>query len=160
MSGASGHGQRDSRDRELERLRRMVMDLELEARGWRQGRNRNNRERRDDSMGNRGEESSSQFGPQRFQDRSLSRESRWRRNHSHSRETRHHQNRSCSHGYDDQGSESPEERRPHNAAMDAMSRALRRDARSPFSDEIERAPMPGRFTQPPFNSYDGKTNPV
>ena len=44
--------------------------------------------------------------------------------------------------------------------MDAMSRALRRAARSPFLDEIERAPMPSRFTRPPFNSYDGKTDPV
>ncbi|XP_030924954.1 uncharacterized protein LOC115951986 [Quercus lobata] len=44
--------------------------------------------------------------------------------------------------------------------MDAMSRALRRAAWSPFSDETERAPMPSRFTRPPFNSYDGKTDPV
>ena len=111
-------------------------------------------------MGNQGEKSSSQFGAQQFQDRSLSRESRRRRNHSHSRETRHQRNRSRSRGYDDRGSDSPEERRTHNAAMDAMSRALRRAARSPFLDEIERAPMPSRFTRPPFNSYDGKTNPV
>ena len=41
-----------------------------------------------------------------------------------------------------------------------MSRALRKAARSLFSEEIERAPMPSRFTQPPFNSYDGKTDPV
>ena len=33
MSGVSGHGQYDDRDRELEQLRRLVMDLELEARG-------------------------------------------------------------------------------------------------------------------------------
>ena len=26
--------------------------------------------------------------------------------------------------------------------------------------DIEMAPMPSRFTQPPFNSYDGKTNPM
>ncbi|XP_050246963.1 uncharacterized protein LOC126694630 [Quercus robur] len=44
--------------------------------------------------------------------------------------------------------------------MDAMSRALRRAARSPFSNEIEQAPMLSRFTRPPFNSYDGKTDPV
>ena len=44
--------------------------------------------------------------------------------------------------------------------MDAMSRALRRAARSPFSRDIERAPMLSRFTRPSFNSYDGKTNPV
>ena len=44
--------------------------------------------------------------------------------------------------------------------MDAMSQALRKAAQSPFSNEIERAPMPSRFTRPPFNSYDGKTDPV
>ena len=44
--------------------------------------------------------------------------------------------------------------------MDAMSRALRMAAWSPFSDEIERAPMPSRFTRSPFNSYEGKTDPV
>ncbi|XP_030964318.1 uncharacterized protein LOC115985519 [Quercus lobata] len=33
-------------------------------------------------------------------------------------------------------------------------------ARSPFSDEIERASIPSRFTRPPFNSYEGKTDPV
>ena len=41
-----------------------------------------------------------------------------------------------------------------------MSWALRRAARSPFSEEIERAPMLSRFTRPPFNSYNGRTNPV
>ena len=44
--------------------------------------------------------------------------------------------------------------------MDAISRALRSATRLPFSDEIEWAPMPNRFTRPPFNSYDGKTDPV
>ena len=44
--------------------------------------------------------------------------------------------------------------------MDAMSRALRRAARSPFSRDIEQAPMPSRFTRPLFNSYDGKIDPV
>ena len=44
--------------------------------------------------------------------------------------------------------------------MDAMSRALRRVARSPFLDEIELVPMLSRFTRPPFNSYDGKTDPI
>ena len=41
-----------------------------------------------------------------------------------------------------------------------MSQALRMAARSPFSDEIERAPMPSRFTRPPFNSYNRKTDHV
>ena len=40
--------------------------------------------------------------------------------------------------------------------MDAMSRALRRAARSLFLDDIERALMLSRFTRPPFNSYDWK----
>ncbi|XP_030958334.1 uncharacterized protein LOC115980195 [Quercus lobata] len=44
--------------------------------------------------------------------------------------------------------------------MDAMSHALRKVARSPFSDEIEQVGMPDRFTPPPFNCYDGKTDPV
>ncbi|XP_065635478.1 uncharacterized protein LOC136070062 [Quercus suber] len=44
--------------------------------------------------------------------------------------------------------------------MDAMSHVLRRATRSPFSADIERAPMPDRFTRPPFNSYDGKTDPI
>ena len=44
--------------------------------------------------------------------------------------------------------------------MDLMSCALRRAVRLSFSDEIEWAPMPSRFTRPPFNSYDGKTDPV
>ena len=44
--------------------------------------------------------------------------------------------------------------------MDAISRALRRVSRSPFSEEIERVPMPNRFTRPPFNSYDRKADPV
>ena len=41
-----------------------------------------------------------------------------------------------------------------------MSRALHRATRSPFSEEIEQAPMPSRFTRPPFNSYNGRTDPV
>ena len=44
--------------------------------------------------------------------------------------------------------------------MDAMSHAIRRAARSPFSRDIEQAPMPSRFTRPLFNSYDGKIDPV
>ena len=44
--------------------------------------------------------------------------------------------------------------------MDAMSCALRKAAQSPFSDDIERAPIPNRFTRPLFNSYDGKADPV
>ena len=52
MSGASGHEQRDERDQKLEWLRRLVRDLELEAKGWQQRRDRGNQERRDGSVGN------------------------------------------------------------------------------------------------------------
>ena len=44
--------------------------------------------------------------------------------------------------------------------MDAMSCVLCKASRSSFTDDIERAPRPSRFTCPPFNSYNGKTNPV
>ncbi|XP_023919104.1 uncharacterized protein LOC112030671 [Quercus suber] len=44
--------------------------------------------------------------------------------------------------------------------MDAISCVLRKATRSPFSTDIERALMPNRFTRPPFNSYDGKTDSV
>ena len=44
--------------------------------------------------------------------------------------------------------------------MDAMSYALQIATRSPFLDDIERVPMPSKFTRPPFNSYDGKTDSV
>ena len=44
--------------------------------------------------------------------------------------------------------------------MDEMSRALRKAARSPFSEEIKLALMPSRFMRPPFNFYDGKADPV
>ncbi|XP_050242544.1 uncharacterized protein LOC126691568 [Quercus robur] len=44
--------------------------------------------------------------------------------------------------------------------MDAMSCVLCKASRSSFTDDIERALRPSRFTRPPFNSYNGKTNPV
>ena len=67
VSGVSGHRQYDDKDRELERLHRLVMDLELEARGRRQERDCRHRQRRNDSTGIRGEEGSSQSGTRRFQ---------------------------------------------------------------------------------------------
>ena len=109
MSGASRHGQFDERDQELERLRRLVRDLELEARGWCQRRDRDNREMRDGSMGNQGEEGSSWSGSPQRRDRSLSRESRRHRNYSHSRESHQCWARSHSCGYADRGSDSLEE---------------------------------------------------
>lgn len=47
-----------------------------------------------------------------------------------------------------------------NAAMDAMSQALKRTARSPFSEEIEHTEMPRHFTHPPFICYNNKTNSI
>ncbi|XP_075636473.1 uncharacterized protein LOC142608661 [Castanea sativa] len=44
--------------------------------------------------------------------------------------------------------------------METMSRALRQATWSPFSRDIESAPMPSQFARPPFNSYTGKTDPV
>ena len=71
-----------------------------------------------------------------------------------------HRHRDHLREYVDRDSISPEEQQPRNAAMNAVSRTLHRAARSPFSRDIERALMPSRFTQSPFNSYDGKTDPV
>ena len=122
------------RDEELERLCRLVRDLELEARG--RCRRRDNEER-----GERSASVGGHLGVGSYQSRS-----------------HRHRDRSCE--YVDWDSVSPKECRPRNAAMDAISRALRRAARSPFLRDIERAPIPSRFTQPPLNSYDGKTDPV
>nr|XP_023894714.1 uncharacterized protein LOC112006640 [Quercus suber] len=130
----------------------MVRDLELEAEDRRQRMNQDNRARRPGAGGERQGAGSELSGYRRQRECSASRDSR-----SHRGQRRE---RSRSRGYTDRGSDSPEEKRNHNAAMDAMSRALRQAARSPFSAEIEHAPMPDRFTCPPFNSYDGKTDPV
>ena len=129
ISGASGHGQFDEKDLELERLCRLVRDLELEARDKRYRRDRGDRERGDDSKGNRGKEGSSRSDSCQRWDRSLSRGSHRSRNRSHSRESRQCWAISHSHGYVDHGSDSPEERQPYNIGMDTMSQALRRVAR-------------------------------
>ena len=71
MSGASRHGQFDERDQELEQLRRLVRDLELEARGRRQRRDRDNEEMKDGSVGSRGGEEFGQPGSRQCQDLSL-----------------------------------------------------------------------------------------
>ena len=136
VSGVLGHGKFDERDEELEHLHRLVRDLELETKGVRWRRDQDDQEEGFTSGGGHYKVGSHQFGPDRHRERSRSRE------------------------YADQDLTSPEKRQPRNAAMDAMSRALRRVARSPFSDDIEWAPMLRRFTCPPFNSYDGKTNPI
>ena len=81
----------DKRDQELERLCRMVRDLELEVQGRRQRRDRDKLPEGSVSVtGSRGE-ASCRFGSHRSRDRD---------------------------------STSSERRRPRNAVMDAMSRAL------------------------------------
>lgn len=45
-------------------------------------------------------------------------------------------------------------------ALDAMSRALWKASRSPFSEDIEHTEMPRQFAPPPFTIYDEKTDPV
>jgi len=134
MSGASGHDHFDRKDEEFERLRRLVRNLELETRGRHRKRDRKERKGGSASVGGRYGDRSHQSGSNRHRDRSRE--------------------------YADRDSISPEEQRPCNAAMDAMSRALRRAARSPFLEDIEQAPMPNRFMRPLFNSYNGKTDSV
>lgn len=57
------------------------------------------------------------------------------------------------------GRHSDKDRHRHSSsALDAMSRALWRVVRSPFSDEIEHIKMPRHFNPPPF--YDSKTDRV
>ena len=181
VSGPTEHEQHEERDREIERLCRLMRDFELEVRNRRQWRDQENQRRRDDNMGDRDGRESIQSGTRQRRDRSQ--ESRWhktwsyswgsrrhrnrsrsrelrRRSHSYSQESRWQRDRSHSNGYADWGSNSPEDQMPYNAAMDAMSWALRKAAQSPFSEEIEWAPIPSRFTWPPFNSYNGRIDPV
>ncbi|XP_023898187.1 uncharacterized protein LOC112010078 [Quercus suber] len=49
---------------------------------------------------------------------------------------------------------------PRGLGSDAMSRALDRLSRSPFTRRIEEAALPRRFQQPTFTVYNGKTDPV
>ena len=74
ISSVSGHGQFDERDQEVEWLRRLVRDLELEARGRCQRKDRDNQERRDGSVGNRCREESNQSSSRPCRDRSHSQE--------------------------------------------------------------------------------------
>nr|XP_023901371.1 pre-mRNA-splicing factor 38B-like [Quercus suber] len=146
-SHASRHRQPDARDEVLERLWRLVRDLGLVARNERHRAGQDDRGRTPDAEEERRGMGSNQSGSRLYRERSHSRESRRRRDRSNSAESRRRRNRSRSREYGNRGSGSPEGR-PRNAAMDAMSRALRRAARSPFSADIERAPMPDRFTRP------------
>ena len=75
-------------------------------------------------MGDRCGEGSNQSSSRPRQDHYRSQESRRRRNRSLSRESRRCRDHSRSSGYVDWGSDSLEERRPYNVAMDAMSRTL------------------------------------
>ena len=137
-----------------------MRDLELEVGGGHRRKDQDNREGRFDNGENHHGARFSRSGSYRHRDHLHSRESRRHRDSSHSRESRQRRNHSCSQEYANRSSDSPEKRRPRNAAMDAISRTLRKAARSPFLDDIERAQRPSRFTRPPFNSYDGKTDPV
>ena len=70
MSGASGHEHFDKRDKELERLRRLVRDLELKARCRRQRRDCKEREEGLASVGGRYGEGSHRSDSHRYQYRS------------------------------------------------------------------------------------------
>ena len=74
MLGASEHERFDERDKELKRLCRLVRDLELEAKGRRRGRDRNDREEGSISGGGRYRAGSHQSGSHRHQERSRLRE--------------------------------------------------------------------------------------
>ncbi|XP_065620678.1 uncharacterized protein LOC136063757 [Quercus suber] len=49
---------------------------------------------------------------------------------------------------------------PKGLGSDAMSRALDRLSKSPFTRRIDEAELPRRFQQPTFVVYNGKTDPV
>ena len=102
MSGAFGHECPDRRDEELKRLRRLVRELELEARGRRRKRNHKEHAEGSRSVGSGHREAFYQFGS--------------------------HRHREWSREYVDRDSISPKGQQPKNAAMDAMSRALRKVA--------------------------------
>ena len=53
VSGATGHRQKEERDEEPKRLRRVIRGLELEVRGRRRRRDRDDQEREVDNEGNR-----------------------------------------------------------------------------------------------------------
>lgn len=124
----------ERRDKELERLCKQVRDLELQVWGKHQRRNH------DDSpkdSGNTGESKGESFHQSSLR-RSSDRSSKFVERQSDS---------SNWHGH-------------YSAAIDAMSRALQRAARWPFSDEIKHAQMSRRFTRPPFISYDVRLTPL
>lgn len=121
-------------NQELENLRKLVKELEIELRGWRS--RRDHEGSFDDPEYTRGGivESSHYSG------------SRWSRDRSHETMGRCH--------------DAPhQDRRGHqNAALDTMSQMLRRATRSPFSGKIKHTKMLRHFNHPPFTCYDAKTN--
>ena len=82
VSGALGHDQYNERDQEIERLRSLVRDFELEGRNRHQRQNQDNRERRDDNVGGRNDEEPNQTSSHQRRDHSL--ESRRQRTRSNS----------------------------------------------------------------------------
>lgn len=123
----------DRRGQELEHLRRLVRDLELKVQGRHRRWNHSESPKGSISVGDSHGETSHRSGSRRSRERSQD--------------------------FTDGESVSPEQRRHRSAAMNAMSRALRKATKSPFSDEIEHAPLPRRFSIPPFISYDKRKIP-
>ena len=124
------------RDHKIESLQKQIKELELKKRCRHQ--------RRDyDRSSHNHESTSTHTGGSSYQ--------------SHSHLSRDRSNESKK----DRSRTSRRERQGHpNAALDAISWALRRVGRSPFSKEIKRTKMPRHFTCPLFTCYDGKTNPL
>ena len=74
MSGALGHRRFDKRNEELEHLRRLVRDLELEARGRHRRRDRDDCEEGSVNVGGHYGAKSYQFGSHQHRDHSHSHE--------------------------------------------------------------------------------------
>lgn len=124
------------RDCEMESLQRQIRELELEMKGRRLRKNLEETSHGHDSTTRHTGGSSHQGHSGLSRDRSN--ESRGRISLSPRRERHEHS----------------------NAALDAMSQALRRVAWLPFSKEIKCTEMPRHFTLPSFTCYDDKTNPI
>ena len=123
-------------EQELENLRKQIKELEIELKGQRCRRDREGSFDDPNYTGGGTRESSHCSSSRRSRDRS--------------HETMRHRH------------DSPHQDKfgHHNVALDAMSCALKRVTRSPFSDKIERIEMLRRFSRSPFTCYDSKTNPV
>lgn len=124
------------RDQEIKILRRQIRELELEMRGQRQRKDLEEPSREHESTSGR------KGGPSHRSHLQLSKD---RLNYSRGRHLK---------------SPSRERQGHPSAALDAMSRALRKVVHSPFSEEIECTKMPRHFTRPPFIYYNRKTDPV